>query len=250
MGSVSWQQWTVRWRRASSGSGRRSAVTSSTAVTWGRRCACTGTAARWSTCGAAWPTAGPAAAWARDTLQLVYSATKAATATCAHLLAQRGELDLDRPVAVVLAGVRGRGQGGHPGPLAAVPPGRAAGHRPPHPAGRPAGLGSDGGRAGRPAAGVGARHRPRIPRPDVRLARRRGHQAGQRPQRGDGSSPRRSPGRPGSTSSSACRRTNGAGSARWSSTTRRDPRPSPASRSSRCPSSSARCWRRSPIPVR
>jgi CubicO group peptidase (beta-lactamase class C family) len=37
--------------------------------------------------------------WARDTLQLVYSATKAATATCAHLLAQRGELDLDQPVA-------------------------------------------------------------------------------------------------------------------------------------------------------
>jgi CubicO group peptidase (beta-lactamase class C family) len=37
--------------------------------------------------------------WTRDTLQLVYSATKAATATCAHLLAQRGELNLDRPVA-------------------------------------------------------------------------------------------------------------------------------------------------------
>jgi CubicO group peptidase (beta-lactamase class C family) len=37
--------------------------------------------------------------WTRDTLQLVYSATKAATATCAHLLAQRGELDLDQPVA-------------------------------------------------------------------------------------------------------------------------------------------------------
>ena len=37
--------------------------------------------------------------WARDTLQLVYSATKAATATCAHLLAQRGELDLDTPAA-------------------------------------------------------------------------------------------------------------------------------------------------------
>lgn len=28
--------------------------------------------------------------WTQDTLQLVYSATKAATATCAHLLAQRG----------------------------------------------------------------------------------------------------------------------------------------------------------------
>lgn len=37
--------------------------------------------------------------WTRDTLQLVYSATKAATATCAHLLAQRDKLDLDRPVA-------------------------------------------------------------------------------------------------------------------------------------------------------
>jgi CubicO group peptidase (beta-lactamase class C family) len=37
--------------------------------------------------------------WAPDTLQLVYSATKAATTTCAHLLAQRGELDLDQPAA-------------------------------------------------------------------------------------------------------------------------------------------------------
>ncbi len=38
-------------------------------------------------------------AWARDTRQLVYSATKGATATSAHLLAQRGMLDLDAPVA-------------------------------------------------------------------------------------------------------------------------------------------------------
>ncbi|WP_098007703.1 serine hydrolase domain-containing protein [Streptomyces sp. sk226] len=37
--------------------------------------------------------------WEWDTLQLVYSATKGATATAAHLLAQRGELDLDAPVA-------------------------------------------------------------------------------------------------------------------------------------------------------
>ncbi|NLU75509.1 beta-lactamase family protein [Streptomyces sp. HNM0575] len=37
--------------------------------------------------------------WERDTLQLVYSATKGATATAAHLLAQRGALDLDAPVA-------------------------------------------------------------------------------------------------------------------------------------------------------
>ncbi|MDC0769268.1 serine hydrolase domain-containing protein [Streptomyces sp. HD] len=37
--------------------------------------------------------------WVRDTLQLVYSATKGVTATAAHLLAQRGLLDLDAPVA-------------------------------------------------------------------------------------------------------------------------------------------------------
>lgn len=33
------------------------------------------------------------------TLQMVFSSTKGATAACAHLLAQRGELDLDAPVA-------------------------------------------------------------------------------------------------------------------------------------------------------
>ncbi|TDC92977.1 class A beta-lactamase-related serine hydrolase [Nonomuraea deserti] len=37
--------------------------------------------------------------WERDTLQVVYSTTKAITAACALLLAQRGELDLDAPVA-------------------------------------------------------------------------------------------------------------------------------------------------------
>jgi CubicO group peptidase (beta-lactamase class C family) len=37
--------------------------------------------------------------WTRDTLQLVYSATKGATATAAHMLAERGALDIDAPVA-------------------------------------------------------------------------------------------------------------------------------------------------------
>lgn len=38
-------------------------------------------------------------AWEEDTLQLVFSTTKGVTAACAHLLVQRGELDLDAPVA-------------------------------------------------------------------------------------------------------------------------------------------------------
>ncbi|MGZ8764074.1 MAG: serine hydrolase domain-containing protein [Acidimicrobiia bacterium] len=41
------------------------------------------------------------ATWTRDTLQLVFSTTKGATAICTHLLAQRGVLDLDAPIADV-----------------------------------------------------------------------------------------------------------------------------------------------------
>jgi len=37
--------------------------------------------------------------WTRDTIQIVFSSTKGVTATCAHHLVQRGELDLDAPVA-------------------------------------------------------------------------------------------------------------------------------------------------------
>lgn len=37
--------------------------------------------------------------WSQDTIVQVASTTKGATAICAHLLAQRGELDLDAPVA-------------------------------------------------------------------------------------------------------------------------------------------------------
>jgi CubicO group peptidase (beta-lactamase class C family) len=36
--------------------------------------------------------------WREDTMQLTFSTTKGATAACAHLLAQRGELDFDTPV--------------------------------------------------------------------------------------------------------------------------------------------------------
>lgn len=37
--------------------------------------------------------------WSEDTLTLVYSTTKGATAICAHMLAERGLVDLDSPVA-------------------------------------------------------------------------------------------------------------------------------------------------------
>lgn len=37
--------------------------------------------------------------WTRDTVGIVFSCTKGATAICAHILASRGKLDLDAPVA-------------------------------------------------------------------------------------------------------------------------------------------------------
>jgi CubicO group peptidase (beta-lactamase class C family) len=43
------------------------------------------------------PTTGRA--WREDTLQVVFSTTKSVPAACAHLLAQRGQLDLNAPVA-------------------------------------------------------------------------------------------------------------------------------------------------------
>ncbi len=39
------------------------------------------------------------AAWTKDTVSIVFSCTKGATALCAHILASRGKLDLDAPVA-------------------------------------------------------------------------------------------------------------------------------------------------------
>ncbi|MFI4999939.1 MAG: serine hydrolase domain-containing protein [Reyranellales bacterium] len=38
------------------------------------------------------------APWTRDTVSIVFSCTKGATALCAHMLASRGKLDLDAPV--------------------------------------------------------------------------------------------------------------------------------------------------------
>jgi CubicO group peptidase (beta-lactamase class C family) len=38
-------------------------------------------------------------AWDRDTVSVIFSATKGAAATCIHLMAARGEIDLERPVA-------------------------------------------------------------------------------------------------------------------------------------------------------
>lgn len=49
--------------------------------------------------------------WAEDTLTLVYSTTKGVTAICAHHLAEKGELDLDAPLATYWPEFAAQGKG-------------------------------------------------------------------------------------------------------------------------------------------
>ncbi|NBE83982.1 serine hydrolase domain-containing protein [Micromonospora rubida] len=62
--------------------------------------------------GVADPTTGRA--WREDTLQVVYSTSKSVPAACAHLLAQRGQLDLAAPVAEYWPEFAAAGKGGTP----------------------------------------------------------------------------------------------------------------------------------------
>ncbi len=50
--------------------------------------------------------------WTRDTVSVVYSCTKGATALCAHMLKSRGMLDLDAPVAELWPDFASHGKGG------------------------------------------------------------------------------------------------------------------------------------------
>ena len=152
-----------------------------------------------------------------DTLQLVFSTTKGATAILANLLAERGELDLDAPVASAT---------GPSSPPRARPTSRCGGCSR-HQAGLPV---PDRGvtleevldwdpvveklAASMPAVGAG--HAARLPRRDLRLARRRGRAPHHRASPSARSSATSSPARSASTSGSACPTSTSAGSCRSS----------------------------------
>lgn len=55
--------------------------------------------------------AEPDRPWTRDTVTVVFSCTKAATAACAHLLAARGALDLDAPATELWPAYAAHGKG-------------------------------------------------------------------------------------------------------------------------------------------
>ena len=110
--------------------------------------------------------------WDADTLQLVFSATKGATAICALRLAERGELDLDAPVVEYWPefGAAGKQR---------VPVRWLLSHRSGLPVvdtradtGRCLRVATGRQGAGRPASTLGTRDRPWIPRPHLRLSGR------------------------------------------------------------------------------
>ena len=140
--------------------------------------------------------------WERDTIVNVYSTTKTMTALCALILADRGELDLDAPVATYWPEFAADGKEdvqvrhllGHTAGLPSwdEPMTRRG----------PLRLGDGDVAAGRPGALAGSRAPSALPRRHPGLPRRRGRPAGHRPRRWARSSPRRSPGRWAPTSTS------------------------------------------------
>ena len=125
-----------------------------------------------------WADAARSRPWERDTLVNVWSTTKGPAALCAHILADRGLLDLDAPVAVYWPEFAAAGKEQGPRTAPAVPPRRS---------GRPAGaalagaalrLGADHTAARGDRALVGTGHAVRLPRADLRLSGRRGRTAG------------------------------------------------------------------------
>ena len=98
-----------------------------------------------------------------DALQLVFSSTKGATATCANLLAQRGLLDMDAPVATYWPEFAQAGKADVPVRCllthqAGVPAIDRTLHR-----GGSVGVGPGGRRAGGTDAVLGARDGARLP---------------------------------------------------------------------------------------
>ena len=119
--------------------------------------------------------------WERDTIGLVWSSTKGATALCAHMLCSRGLLDLDRPVASYWPEFGQAGKDSHHRPHVARSSGGTAGHPSAARAGRAVRLAIHDRRARRRGAVLGAGHAAGLSCDDVRPSRRRSGAARVRP---------------------------------------------------------------------
>lgn len=161
---------------------------------------------------------GGGEAWAPGTAQVVRSATKGVAAVVPLLLHQRGLLDLDAPVAEYWPEFKAGGKEralvrdllAHRAGVAGA--GRAADSR------RGGGRGQRSARGRRAARLLGAGVRARLPRADLQLAAVGAGAAGDRGLAGQVAGPRRSRGRAGWSSGSACperRRPGWDGWGRW-----------------------------------
>ena len=186
-------------RTCGSGS-RRTSPTGSRSAPRSRRT----TGASWSsTSGAASPTRRRTSVDA-DTIIVVFSTTKGATAICANKLAQEGRLDVDAPVVEYWPEFGQAGKENVPGELPALAPGRAGVGRRPMTLERGARVGPGDRRARRRrrAGSPGTQHGYHATH--LRLARRRGGPARDRQERRHVLPRRDRRSRSTSTSGSAC----------------------------------------------
>lgn len=128
-----------------------------------------------------WADAARTRPWQQNTLTTVLSGTKGLSATCVHQLADRGELDLQAPVAHYWLRVRPGGQTGHHAGDGDEPPLRRDRAAHPDALGTGRGLGLRLRATGRRRALVGAGHRPGLPHDHLRFHHGRGVPPGHRP---------------------------------------------------------------------
>ena len=119
--------------------------------------------------------------WTADTITNVWSSTKTMTALCVLMLVDRGEVDVDAPVARYWPEFAAERQGGRPRPAPHVAHRRPVGLAGADGRGRPVRLGEGDGAPGRAGAMVAARQRVRLPRDHPGLPARRGGTPGHGP---------------------------------------------------------------------
>ena len=154
--------------------------------------------------------------WSQDTITNVWSSTKTVTSLAALILVDRGELDVDAPVAKYWPEFAANGKQDILVRHLLSHASGVSGLDQPAVVGGPLRLGPGHLPDGGPGSVVGAGHRLGLPRAQLRAPDRRGACGGSAASRSSSSWPRRSPGRWAPISRSAPRKATGAGSPTWS----------------------------------
>ena len=212
---------------ATTGCGRRSRRTSPSGARSAPPCASPSTARPSSTCGAGWPIRRPPGHGSGTRWPSSGRARRARSRLCAHMLASRGELDLDAPVAKYWPEFGAAGKDEIPVRWLLTHQAGVAALDEPIPDGGLADWDLVVGRLAAQAPLWVPGTTPRLPRPDLRPPRRRGRPAGHRPVDRVVPPPTRSPVPATSTSGSGSPRSTTTGSPRTSAPSPTPPRRCP-----------------------